>query len=843
MGKSLKDLLLDKQAVAALAAQQAGNKVQPSNPQQNSTLLGSANTFVQNATGINTKELLVKYVGQEPIDKLRVEANFLEKFPEIAIKEYGLDAPRILLQRDPHANKKIIQKATGLVANVAGVIPLVGKVLKKGINKLADASLKPLYPDDWLTNPDSGNPTFEGYYHDIYTHKISNGHGIIGNYLQGNRTASQVKENLLSSGLSLGVSTALDLVQGFSKKFGGKTTKIGKTLGPDINNNREETNENKVWRPAFPSQYVIHSKTLDDNDVVMEFGFQQLRGDDFLNIGKKMWNRNTKSKMLDGETSSSKEFTLEKLYDKQFNTFFTGYAKKYFDNSKVIGDSNKPKNFYPTKGFTSQLGKRGEDDTDNVSGTYSKDVLRIYDAEKKKWSKRYSSIKELDNDSGGVYTGSLHLNYFTTDLSKNGGEGSIIDYGSYATGVLKNGSYYSEYTPINGIYQPGPGDIKPIRWNTSAVPYSKAFIQDGDITSGNEIYDQDWTFANNSKQSQKNTPDSENPYWSTFASVNEKNEEDRVRVTIGGVNVLGTITGLTDNTTPSWTDMKPVGSGFKFYVYDSWEREISFKFRMYAEADTDIKWIYKKANEIKSFTLPVAKGNLGVFGRIISLRIGNLLNIPYGFLTACNLTVLDESPWEITDGMQNPFIYDMDITYKVLTNNDGHQHYTPPGDNLVAYKTKVPRKLDLKGITPPNLGGPIPIEDIPVDPNANLTGDRNLTGFSPLAGDYSNPLQERFKEMDTNNFATPPISGMPNATSTTTPVGNTNTPQGPVWNKDELEALNAGRVPTQQTKGGTYPGGGTIMITNDYPGEKPKWWQFKERKKYWASQRIYLTGQ
>ena len=152
---------------------------------------------------------------------------------------------------------------------------------------------------------------------------------------------------------------------------------------------------------------------------------------------------------------------------------------------------------------------------------------------------------------------------------------------------------------------------------------------------------------------------------------------------------MATLSGLTDATTPNWSDMKGVGSGFSFYGYDKWEREISFKFRLYAESEQDLKDIWRKANFIKQYTLPQSKGNLGVFGKIISLQIGDLINEEYGFISLCEVSVLDESPWEITDGLQKPFVFDINVTYRVVKNQDNFDFYKPQQADKKAYEIKT----------------------------------------------------------------------------------------------------------------------------------------------------------
>ena len=64
-----------------------------------------------------------------------------------------------------------------------------------------------------------------------------------------------------------------------------------------------------------------------------------------------------------------------------------------------------------------------------------------------------------------------------------------------------------------------------------------------------------------------------------------------------------------------------------------------------------------------------------MFGRVIPLVIGDVIDAQHGFLTACNTSILDNSPWEITDGKQKPFVFEMDITYKAITNDSTYKHY------------------------------------------------------------------------------------------------------------------------------------------------------------------------
>jgi hypothetical protein len=732
MGKSLKQLIDDKQAMADLAATQAGNKVQPRVIASTSpAIISSVAKVVKSLPFISAKDyqkgveyyndvkkLLVQYVGQEPIDKLKVELKFIENFPNVALREYGLDAPRILLQRDPHANKKAIQRATGVVGKTIGLVPGVGKYLKTGVDKLTNSLLKPLYPDDWLEDPDSKKPKFL-YYEGLYNHTISNSNGIFGNFLNANRTLGQLKENALPSALSLGVGAAVDAVQGVVNKFGGKSTQI-KNAVVGYNNNYKPTTE--TWTPKFPSQFFVTNPGVSETETdVMLTGYQQLRYNDFPSnhrVGTPMWKRTSVGTAI--EKSNTKDWpTLNKLYQEHVNRFLTPYATKYFNQrpkelpQKVRGKvsevavpqvgnpngatldvfiSNSPSVHLPLKyiprGYTSNLAKQltigGDKDTDNVVGIYSIDARRYWDDRQQAYILTSVPNDWVDTVYQNYAHQSLHTDYFTKQVYNTLGGAEVINDSNTtsAKGTLNrnNGSYWASYDKI--VYD--DYWIKPVRWNTSAAPYSTAYI-DGDKTKGNEILDRDYYFAANSAQSQVSASSDINPYLNQKRSIlnnsitNGVDPYDRIKFSIGDIYLLGTLTGISDNTTPTWTDVKAVGSGFKFYLYDAWEREISFKFQMYAESETELGLIWNKAEKIKKFTLPTNNGINGVFGKLVSLNIGNLINEKYGFLTQANLSVVDDSPWEITTGLQKPFIYEMDITYKVIANSTSPTHYTGQG--------------------------------------------------------------------------------------------------------------------------------------------------------------------
>jgi hypothetical protein len=132
----------------------------------------------------------------------------------------------------------------------------------------------------------------------------------------------------------------------------------------------------------------------------------------------------------------------------------------------------------------------------------------------------------------------------------------------------------------------------------------------------------------------------------------------KVRFGISGkfIYLLSNITGFTDTPTPTWGEAKAVGSPYKFYFYESFEREVSFKTQIYASSQEELSMVWEKANNIMKLTNGKSAGVIGIKGKVCSLRIGDMFDSNNGFITSCTLTVPDISPWEIKDGSQYPFV-------------------------------------------------------------------------------------------------------------------------------------------------------------------------------------------
>ena len=107
------------------------------------------------------------------------------------------------------------------------------------------------------------------------------------------------------------------------------------------------------------------------------------------------------------------------------------------------------------------------------------------------------------------------------------------------------------------------------------------------------------------------------------------------------------LSGLSDDTTPEWTDIKYAGRGEKFYIYNGFTRKISLSFKIAALSKEEMKFIYSKLNFLMSNTMPDYKGVL-MRGPLVRMSVGSWLDSQLGKIDSLSLKVPDDSPWEIS---------------------------------------------------------------------------------------------------------------------------------------------------------------------------------------------------
>ena len=154
-------------------------------------------------------------------------------------------------------------------------------------------------------------------------------------------------------------------------------------------------------------------------------------------------------------------------------------------------------------------------------------------------------------------------------------------------------------------------------------------------------------------------------------------------------NILlpGTISGITDEATPEWTNFKFVGSPFQQYRYMGVERSISFSLKMYY-TDNDTKISMQKSldklrtlvypeEDISVITYPDSTYSpLGFNGNFVYLTVNGLYTDLFGLVESLSIEIDDEGVWATTsdnfmDGSNvkpYPTVINVSLGFKIINN-------------------------------------------------------------------------------------------------------------------------------------------------------------------------------
>lgn len=105
--------------------------------------------------------------------------------------------------------------------------------------------------------------------------------------------------------------------------------------------------------------------------------------------------------------------------------------------------------------------------------------------------------------------------------------------------------------------------------------------------------------------------------------------------------------GFKDNYGAKYNNIKYLGRGEEFYKYGGYSRTLSFSFRAVALSKQELVPLYRKLNFLASSLAPsyTKKGYMG--GTITEVTVGSYLFNQPGIITSMNISIPEESPWEI----------------------------------------------------------------------------------------------------------------------------------------------------------------------------------------------------
>lgn len=134
-----------------------------------------------------------------------------------------------------------------------------------------------------------------------------------------------------------------------------------------------------------------------------------------------------------------------------------------------------------------------------------------------------------------------------------------------------------------------------------------------------------------------------------------------------------TLTGFSDDFEPGWNNINIMGRPDGSYIYTSFGRSISFSFRVAALSRAEMIPMWRKLNYLATYTMPdfsTARAS----GPMMRLTIGNLFQKTPGFISSLNISIPDDTTWDIAEdadinplAKQLPTVIDVSVSFTVIS--------------------------------------------------------------------------------------------------------------------------------------------------------------------------------
>lgn len=125
---------------------------------------------------------------------------------------------------------------------------------------------------------------------------------------------------------------------------------------------------------------------------------------------------------------------------------------------------------------------------------------------------------------------------------------------------------------------------------------------------------------------------------------------------------------ITDSYSSTWDPKSYLGRGEKFYTYNGFDRNISLSWTVAAQSKEELIPMYKKLNYLASSLAPDYGGNGYMKGNLVELTIGGYIINQPGFITSMNLSIMDDTPFEIAindEGDKDPTLAELPMIIRV----------------------------------------------------------------------------------------------------------------------------------------------------------------------------------
>ena len=151
------------------------------------------------------------------------------------------------------------------------------------------------------------------------------------------------------------------------------------------------------------------------------------------------------------------------------------------------------------------------------------------------------------------------------------------------------------------------------------------------------------------------------------------------------------LSNISDRFGAQWSDNQYVGRGEKFFIYNGFDRDISFNFNIAPQTRDEVKPLIQKLNFLTSNLAPDYNSAGRMRGPFMKLTIGDYFVSLPGFISSLTYTIRDETPWDIAlyedqdskfgrNERELPHMIDVSVSYKPI-----HDFLPKKGTNDVFY--------------------------------------------------------------------------------------------------------------------------------------------------------------
>ena len=128
------------------------------------------------------------------------------------------------------------------------------------------------------------------------------------------------------------------------------------------------------------------------------------------------------------------------------------------------------------------------------------------------------------------------------------------------------------------------------------------------------------------------------------------------------------ITGLTETSTPSWNSNNFIGNPYKYYIFETVERSVSFNLQVYCQNPLELANNWSKLSNLTKLSYPLIEDNMA-HPNFTEFTLGDMYRNKVCIVESLSYTFPDNGTWETNvEGLLLPKFVDVAITLKFVEN-------------------------------------------------------------------------------------------------------------------------------------------------------------------------------